>query len=182
MNSTRHRRDQTRRSSSPLRTIQLDQRRGGRSTRATAGVCTVVVVDGAYYNLAVGRSLPSSMPSWPNLVVLRTFSKKWAGLAGSLRVGYVCHPGTQPASLEDETSHNVSAVAQELRCTCRDKPICPAVVRPVARSSMSAVTTVVWSHIELLGTNSIRGQLYFLLGTRTRYARTARPLTSRREF
>lgn len=51
----------------------------------------VVVVDEAYVEFATGDvSVAAWVPSTPNLVVLRTFSK-WAGLAG-LRLGYGIFP------------------------------------------------------------------------------------------
>ena len=46
---------------------------------------TMVVVDEAYYEFA-GETVADLVGSYPNLAVLRTFSK-WAGLAG-LRIGY----------------------------------------------------------------------------------------------
>jgi len=50
----------------------------------------VVVVDEAYLEFAQVPSLVELVPQYPNLIVLRTFSK-WAGLAG-LRVGYGVFP------------------------------------------------------------------------------------------
>ena len=49
----------------------------------------VVVVDEAYYEFS-GRTFARLVPEYPNLIVLRTFSK-WAGLGG-LRVGYGIFP------------------------------------------------------------------------------------------
>jgi histidinol-phosphate aminotransferase len=48
-----------------------------------------LVVDEAYYEFC-GQTAVSLVPKYPNLIVLRTFSK-WAGLAG-LRVGYGIFP------------------------------------------------------------------------------------------
>ena len=48
-----------------------------------------VVVDEAYYEFT-GQTLASELDNYPNLMILRTFSK-WAGLAG-LRVGYGLFP------------------------------------------------------------------------------------------
>jgi histidinol-phosphate aminotransferase len=48
-----------------------------------------LVVDEAYYEFC-GQTAASLVPKYPNLIVLRTFSK-WAGLAG-LRVGYGIFP------------------------------------------------------------------------------------------
>jgi histidinol-phosphate aminotransferase len=45
----------------------------------------IIVVDEAYFEFS-NATVADSVPSYPNLVVLRTFSK-WAGLAG-LRIGY----------------------------------------------------------------------------------------------
>ena len=45
----------------------------------------IVVIDEAYYEFS-GTTVAHLVPHYPNLIVLRTFSK-WAGLAG-LRVGY----------------------------------------------------------------------------------------------
>jgi histidinol-phosphate aminotransferase len=48
-----------------------------------------LVIDEAYYEFS-GRTVAGLVPQYPNLMVLRTFSK-WAGLAG-LRVGYGLFP------------------------------------------------------------------------------------------
>ncbi len=50
------------------------------------GLGTLVMLDEAYFEYA-GESAVDLLPQFPNLVIVRTFSK-WAGLAG-LRVGYV---------------------------------------------------------------------------------------------
>ncbi len=55
----------------------------------------MVVVDEAYIEFADQESVATRVPTTPNLVVLRTFSK-WAGLAG-LRLGY----GIMPLALMD---------------------------------------------------------------------------------
>ena len=49
----------------------------------------IVVVDEAYFEFS-GVTMANLVPNYPNLIVLRTFSK-WAGLAG-LRVGYGFFP------------------------------------------------------------------------------------------
>jgi len=49
------------------------------------GTGKIVVVDEAYFEFS-NATMADLVPSYPNLVVLRTFSK-WAGLAG-LRIGY----------------------------------------------------------------------------------------------
>lgn len=48
-----------------------------------------LVIDEAYYEFS-GNTVISLVPRYPNLIVLRTFSK-WAGLAG-LRIGYGAFP------------------------------------------------------------------------------------------
>jgi histidinol-phosphate aminotransferase len=50
----------------------------------------VVVVDEAYFEFSNNLTMANLVPSYPNLIVLRTFSK-WAGLAG-LRIGYGFFP------------------------------------------------------------------------------------------
>jgi histidinol-phosphate aminotransferase len=68
-----------------------------------------LVVDEAYYEFT-GESAVPLMNDWPNLMVLRTFSK-WSGLAG-LRVGY----GLFPRQIADylhaiRDPYNVNAAA-----------------------------------------------------------------------
>ncbi|HEX7475067.1 MAG TPA: histidinol-phosphate transaminase [Dehalococcoidales bacterium] len=53
-----------------------------------------LVIDEAYYEFS-GETVAALVPEYPNLMVLRTFSK-WAGLAG-LRIGY----GIFPANIAD---------------------------------------------------------------------------------
>ncbi len=70
----------------------------------------IIVVDEAYYEFA-RESVASLVPSYPNLIVLRTFSK-WAGLAG-LRVGY----GLLPPQINEiiyrmKMPYNVTIAAQ----------------------------------------------------------------------
>ncbi len=71
---------------------------------------SMIVVDEAYYEFAQ-ESVASLVPSYPNLIVLRTFSK-WAGLAG-LRVGY----GLLPPQINEiiyrmKMPYNVTIAAQ----------------------------------------------------------------------
>ena len=56
-----------------------------------------VVVDEAYYEFT-GQTLAPELDTYPNLMILRTFSK-WAGLAG-LRVGYGLFPVTVAEKLD----------------------------------------------------------------------------------
>ena len=70
----------------------------------------VVVVDEAYFEFS-DASVANLVPSYPNLIVLRTFSK-WAGLAG-LRIGY----GLFPADIVNylmkiKQPYNANAAAQ----------------------------------------------------------------------
>lgn len=67
----------------------------------------VVVLDEAYAEFA-GESYAMRVPTQPNLIVLRTFSK-WAGLAG-LRVGYCIAPQVIAAKIEQcKSPENVNA-------------------------------------------------------------------------
>jgi len=70
----------------------------------------IVVVDEAYCEFS-NVTVANSVPSYPNLIVLRTFSK-WAGLAG-LRIGY----GFFPVEIADylmkiKQPYNANAAAQ----------------------------------------------------------------------
>lgn len=70
----------------------------------------VVVVDEAYYEFASG-TVSSLIPTNPNLIVLRTFSK-WAGLAG-LRVGYcLCHERLASHFLTIKQPYNVNVAGE----------------------------------------------------------------------
>jgi histidinol-phosphate aminotransferase len=67
----------------------------------------VVVLDEAYAEFA-GTSYAARVPTQPNLIVIRTFSK-WAGLAG-LRVGYCIAPQPIAAKLwQCKSPENVNA-------------------------------------------------------------------------
>ncbi len=70
----------------------------------------IVVVDEAYFEFS-NMTVANLVPSCPNLIVLRTFSK-WAGLAG-LRIGY----GFSPVEIADylmkiKQPYNANAAAQ----------------------------------------------------------------------
>ncbi len=70
----------------------------------------IVVVDEAYYEFSDG-TVASLVPSHPNLIVLRTFSK-WAGLAG-LRVGYcLCHERLTSLLLTIKQPYNVNVAGE----------------------------------------------------------------------
>ncbi len=71
----------------------------------------IVVVDEAYFEFSNNVTIADLVPSYPNLIVLRTFSK-WAGLAG-LRIGY----GFFPVEIADylmkiKQPYNASGAAQ----------------------------------------------------------------------
>ena len=70
----------------------------------------VVVIDEAYSEFS-GVTLVPMVPKYPNLIVLRTFSK-WAGLAG-LRIGYGIFPITIAKYLmKIKQPYNVNTAAQ----------------------------------------------------------------------
>ena len=69
-----------------------------------------VVVDEAYYEFS-GTTVMPWTEKYPNLIVLRSFSK-WAGLAG-LRVGYGAFPlNIAPYMMAIKIPHNVSVAAE----------------------------------------------------------------------
>ncbi len=70
----------------------------------------IVVVDEAYFEFS-GVTMASLVPNYPNLIVLRTFSK-WAGLAG-LRIGYGVFPIEIAGYLmRIKQPYNINAAAQ----------------------------------------------------------------------
>ena len=70
----------------------------------------IVVVDEAYFEFS-NATVADSVPSYPNLVVLRTFSK-WAGLAG-LRIGYGFFPvDAADYLMKIKQPYNANAAAQ----------------------------------------------------------------------
>ncbi|MEP6872492.1 MAG: histidinol-phosphate transaminase [Anaerolineaceae bacterium] len=74
--------------------------------RALCKMDALVVVDEAYVEFG-GTSVIPEIARFPNLVVLRTFSK-WAGLAG-LRIGYaVSEPGIAAAMMTIKQPYNVN--------------------------------------------------------------------------
>jgi histidinol-phosphate aminotransferase len=76
---------------------------------AICGLEALVVVDEAYVEFG-GESVVPWIARYPNLVVLRTFSK-WAGLAG-LRVGYsVSHPELAGHMMALKQPYNVNVAA-----------------------------------------------------------------------
>ncbi len=73
------------------------------------GTAAIVVIDEAYAEFA-GTTMSPRVPDYPNLIILRTFSK-WAGLAG-LRIGYGIFPVTIVEYLmKIKQPYNVNAAA-----------------------------------------------------------------------
>jgi histidinol-phosphate aminotransferase len=71
----------------------------------------MVIVDEAYFEFS-GRTFAGWLPRYPNLAIVRTFSK-WAGLA-ALRVGYaLMHPDLVRAYDEVRPPFNVNLAAQQ---------------------------------------------------------------------
>lgn len=69
----------------------------------------MVVVDEAYVEFS-GNSLTAKVSQYPNLIVLRTFSK-WAGIAG-LRAGYgVCPENIVPYMIKIKQPYNINLAA-----------------------------------------------------------------------
>jgi histidinol-phosphate aminotransferase len=74
------------------------------------GTGKIVVVDEAYFEFS-NMTVANIVPSYPNLIVLRTFSK-WAGLAG-LRIGYGFFPVEIAGYLmKIKQPYNANAAAQ----------------------------------------------------------------------
>ena len=74
------------------------------------GTGKIVVVDEAYFEFG-NATMANLVPSYPNLIVLRTFSK-WAGLAG-LRIGYGFFPVEIAGYLmKIKQPYNANAAAQ----------------------------------------------------------------------
>ena len=80
----------------------------------------ILVVDEAYVHFSGESSLISELDTFPNLVVLQTFSKAW-GLAG-LRVG-LAFAGKEIVELLEKIKppYNVSGIAQEMILKALDK-------------------------------------------------------------
>ncbi len=92
---------------------------------AAAGPDTLVVLDEAYFEYARSHGVADGvqwLDEFPNLVVLRTFSKAW-GLAGA-RVGYaVSHPEVADALNRLRAAFNVNTIAQAgAQAALRDRP------------------------------------------------------------
>ncbi|HPR32868.1 MAG TPA: histidinol-phosphate transaminase, partial [Prolixibacteraceae bacterium] len=72
----------------------------------------IVVVDEAYVDFAPGTSLLPLLESYPNLVILQTFSKAW-GLAG-VRMGMAfAHPDIIAVLSKIKYPYNVNALTQQ---------------------------------------------------------------------
>ena len=78
--------------------------------RALLDTGLLVIVDEAYYEFC-GRTMMPLLDEYPNLVVLRTFSK-WAGLAG-LRIGLgAMHPDLARTMMAVKPPYNVNLAAE----------------------------------------------------------------------
>ena len=78
--------------------------------RALLDTGILVIVDEAYYEFS-GQTVLPLLDEYPNLVVLRTFSK-WAGLAG-LRIGLgAMHPDLARAMMSVKPPYNVNLAAE----------------------------------------------------------------------
>ena len=89
--------------------------------RALLDTGLLVVVDETYYEFC-GETVLPVLPEYPNLVVLRTFSK-WAGLAG-LRIGLgVMHPDIALTMMSMKSPYNVNLAAEiALLASLEDRP------------------------------------------------------------
>ncbi len=82
----------------------------GAEVRALLDTGILVIVDEAYYEFN-GNTLLPLLDEYPNLVVLRTFSK-WAGLAG-LRIGLgAMHPDLAGMMMSVKPPYNVNLAAE----------------------------------------------------------------------
>ncbi len=83
---------------------------GEADVRALLDTGILVIVDEAYYEFS-GETLLPFLDEYPNLVVLRTFSK-WAGLAG-LRIGLgAMHPDLARTMMSVKPPYNVNLAAE----------------------------------------------------------------------
>ena len=89
--------------------------------RALLDTGILVIVDEAYYEFC-GQTLMPLLDEYPNLVVLRTFSK-WAGLAG-LRIGLgAMHPDLARTMMSVKPPYNVNLAAETaLLASLEDMP------------------------------------------------------------
>ena len=92
----------------------------------------LVVVDEAYYEFC-GESVLPMVQEYPNLVVLRTFSK-WAGLAG-LRLGLgVMDPAVSRTMMSMKPPYNVTLPAEvALLASLEDRPTLMSRVQSIVR-------------------------------------------------
>ena len=89
--------------------------------RALLDTGILVIVDEAYYEFS-GETLMPLLEEYPNLVILRTFSK-WAGLAG-LRIGLgAMHPDLAAMMMSVKPPYNVNLAAEvALIASLKDMP------------------------------------------------------------
>ena len=80
-----------------------------------------LVVDEAYHEFSSQRSAFELLPSYPNLIILRTFSKAM-GLAG-IRIGYLAaHPDVVREFMKSRIPFAVDRIAETVALTLLDKP------------------------------------------------------------
>ncbi len=82
----------------------------------------LVVVDEAYIEFSFAKSLASEVKNYPNLVVLRTFSKAW-GLAGA-RVGY-CVAGDEIINYLNRLKlpYNLNSLSERVAMAALENPL-----------------------------------------------------------
>lgn len=82
----------------------------------------LVVIDEAYIDFSSGKSFIEELPSFPNLVILQTFSKAW-GLAG-LRLG-IAFASEEIISIMNRIKYpyNVNIKSQELAVEALENPL-----------------------------------------------------------
>jgi histidinol-phosphate aminotransferase len=85
-----------------------------------ASVNAIVVVDEAYVEFAGGGSVVEHCRYFPNLVVMRTFSKAW-GMAG-IRLGYsIAHPTVIKYLQRVKAPYNVNSVTAQIALNAFDE-------------------------------------------------------------
>lgn len=121
----------------------------------------IVALDEAYYEYAGGLDIQNGIPwlaEFPNLVVLRTFSKAY-GLAG-LRVGYaVSHPSVAGMLNRVRQAFNVSSVALAGAAAALDDEVHVAAAVQVAVAERARVA----ARLQALGTRCLPSAGNFLL-------------------
>ena len=93
---------------------------------------SIIVVDEAYHEYC-GQTCIDLINRYPNLIVLRTFSK-WAGLAG-LRIGFgVMNPEIAQLMMAIKPPYNMNRAAEEaLKASLEDKELLISRIAPVIK-------------------------------------------------